>query len=142
MNINESSNLAQGQSKHSLHHRGFFFHLSYPAHFHLYVIFFTIAILTFCFVLFCQLSKGQGNPKSAIWIDCGIHAREWISPAFCLWFIGHVSRYHTWLPFSKQSKRSCCHLSSLPNCILSSVVLIHLLPQCQLRIFPKMYMEQ
>uniref|UniRef100_A0A8B9ED79 Carboxypeptidase B2 n=1 Tax=Anser cygnoides TaxID=8845 RepID=A0A8B9ED79_ANSCY len=34
-----------------------------------------------------KLSKGQGNPKSAIWIDCGIHAREWISPAFCLWFI-------------------------------------------------------
>uniref|UniRef100_A0A8D2MAD2 Peptidase M14 domain-containing protein n=1 Tax=Zonotrichia albicollis TaxID=44394 RepID=A0A8D2MAD2_ZONAL len=29
--------------------------------------------------------------KNAIWIDCGIHAREWISPAFCLWFIGHVS---------------------------------------------------
>uniref|UniRef100_A0A8C5NSX6 Carboxypeptidase B2 n=1 Tax=Junco hyemalis TaxID=40217 RepID=A0A8C5NSX6_JUNHY len=27
--------------------------------------------------------------KNAIWIDCGIHAREWISPAFCLWFIGH-----------------------------------------------------
>uniref|UniRef100_A0A8B9QR68 Carboxypeptidase B2 n=1 Tax=Anas platyrhynchos TaxID=8839 RepID=A0A8B9QR68_ANAPL len=37
-----------------------------------------------------KLSKGQGNPKSAIWIDCGIHAREWISPAFCLWFIGHT----------------------------------------------------
>uniref|UniRef100_A0A452ITT8 Peptidase M14 domain-containing protein n=1 Tax=Gopherus agassizii TaxID=38772 RepID=A0A452ITT8_9SAUR len=29
------------------------------------------------------------TPKSAIWIDCGIHAREWIAPAFCLWFIGH-----------------------------------------------------
>ncbi|OXB79835.1 UNVERIFIED_CONTAM: hypothetical protein H355_000997 [Colinus virginianus] len=37
-----------------------------------------------------KLSKRQGNPKSAIWIDCGIHAREWISPAFCLWFIGHT----------------------------------------------------
>ncbi|XP_065600017.1 carboxypeptidase B2 [Cyrtonyx montezumae] len=37
-----------------------------------------------------KLSKRQGNPKSAIWIDCGIHAREWISPAFCLWFIGHA----------------------------------------------------
>ncbi|KAL8172990.1 UNVERIFIED_CONTAM: hypothetical protein K2H54_036283 [Gekko kuhli] len=29
--------------------------------------------------------------KNAIWIDCGIHAREWIAPAFCLWFIGHVT---------------------------------------------------
>ncbi|XP_052520556.1 carboxypeptidase B2 [Tympanuchus pallidicinctus] len=37
-----------------------------------------------------KLSKRQENPKSAIWIDCGIHAREWISPAFCLWFIGHT----------------------------------------------------
>ncbi|XP_010144052.1 PREDICTED: carboxypeptidase B2 [Buceros rhinoceros silvestris] len=37
-----------------------------------------------------KLSKSQETPKSAIWIDCGIHAREWISPAFCLWFIGHA----------------------------------------------------
>ncbi|XP_021231482.1 carboxypeptidase B2 [Numida meleagris] len=37
-----------------------------------------------------KLSKRRETPKSAIWIDCGIHAREWISPAFCLWFIGHA----------------------------------------------------
>ncbi|NWU93487.1 CBPB2 Carboxypeptidase, partial [Upupa epops] len=37
-----------------------------------------------------KLSKTQDNSRSAIWIDCGIHAREWISPAFCLWFIGHA----------------------------------------------------
>ncbi|NXH15680.1 CBPB2 Carboxypeptidase, partial [Bucco capensis] len=37
-----------------------------------------------------KLSRSQGTPKSAIWIDCGIHAREWISPAFCLWFIGYA----------------------------------------------------
>uniref|UniRef100_A0A672U3I9 Carboxypeptidase B2 n=1 Tax=Strigops habroptila TaxID=2489341 RepID=A0A672U3I9_STRHB len=34
-----------------------------------------------------KLSKSQEKSRSAIWIDCGIHAREWISPAFCLWFI-------------------------------------------------------
>ncbi|KAE8604296.1 hypothetical protein XENTR_v10014663 [Xenopus tropicalis] len=31
-----------------------------------------------------------GNPDSAtkaIFMDCGIHAREWISPAFCQWFV-------------------------------------------------------
>lgn len=28
-----------------------------------------------------------------MWIDCGIHAREWISPAFCLWFVQYVSIY-------------------------------------------------
>ncbi|XP_044885692.1 mast cell carboxypeptidase A-like isoform X4 [Mauremys mutica] len=25
--------------------------------------------------------------KKAIFMDCGIHAREWISPAFCQWFV-------------------------------------------------------
>ena len=28
--------------------------------------------------------------KRAIWIDCGIHAREWISPATCIWTINKV----------------------------------------------------
>ncbi|XP_071426870.1 carboxypeptidase B2 isoform X2 [Pithys albifrons albifrons] len=37
-----------------------------------------------------EISKSQEKSKNAIWIDCGIHAREWISPAFCLWFIGHA----------------------------------------------------
>ncbi|KAF4022335.1 hypothetical protein G4228_014082 [Cervus hanglu yarkandensis] len=25
--------------------------------------------------------------KRAVWMDCGIHAREWIGPAFCQWFV-------------------------------------------------------
>ncbi|KAI1241860.1 Carboxypeptidase B2, partial [Lamprotornis superbus] len=37
-----------------------------------------------------KISKSTEKSKNAIWIDCGIHAREWISPAFCLWFIGHA----------------------------------------------------
>ncbi|NXS90345.1 CBPB2 Carboxypeptidase, partial [Erpornis zantholeuca] len=37
-----------------------------------------------------KISKSKEKSKNAIWIDCGIHAREWISPAFCLWFIGHA----------------------------------------------------
>uniref|UniRef100_A0A8C6XYV4 Peptidase M14 domain-containing protein n=1 Tax=Naja naja TaxID=35670 RepID=A0A8C6XYV4_NAJNA len=28
--------------------------------------------------------SGEGN---AIFMDCGVHAREWISPAFCQWFV-------------------------------------------------------
>lgn len=24
-------------------------------------------------------------------MDCGIHAREWIGPAFCQWFVKEVS---------------------------------------------------
>ncbi|ETE68103.1 Carboxypeptidase B, partial [Ophiophagus hannah] len=36
-----------------------------------------------------------GNPgenKKAIFIDCGFHAREWISPAFCQWFVREAVR--------------------------------------------------
>ncbi|XP_044288863.1 mast cell carboxypeptidase A-like [Varanus komodoensis] len=29
----------------------------------------------------------QRGTEKAIFIDCGIHAREWISPAFCQWFL-------------------------------------------------------
>ncbi|XP_010200900.2 carboxypeptidase B [Colius striatus] len=29
----------------------------------------------------------HGSNKKAIFIDCGFHAREWISPAFCQWFV-------------------------------------------------------
>ncbi|KAL0592886.1 Carboxypeptidase B, partial [Plecturocebus cupreus] len=28
-----------------------------------------------------------GQNKPAIFMDCGFHAREWISPAFCQWFV-------------------------------------------------------
>ncbi|XP_018424396.1 PREDICTED: mast cell carboxypeptidase A-like [Nanorana parkeri] len=34
-----------------------------------------------------------GNPKSAknsVFLECGIHAREWISPAFCQWFVNEA----------------------------------------------------
>ncbi|XP_028834692.1 carboxypeptidase O [Denticeps clupeoides] len=28
--------------------------------------------------------------KKAVWMDCGIHAREWISPAFCQYFVKEI----------------------------------------------------
>jgi hypothetical protein len=31
-----------------------------------------------------------GLEKKAVWVDCGIHAREWIAPAFCQWFVKEV----------------------------------------------------
>uniref|UniRef100_A0A8C5SQ61 Carboxypeptidase B2 n=1 Tax=Laticauda laticaudata TaxID=8630 RepID=A0A8C5SQ61_LATLA len=40
-----------------------------------------------------KLSHRSKTPKNAIWIDCGIHAREWVSPACCLWFTGHVTQF-------------------------------------------------
>nr|XP_023661569.1 carboxypeptidase B-like [Paramormyrops kingsleyae] len=43
-----------------------------------------------------KLGKQSGSSKPAIFMDCGIHAREWISPAFCQWFVKEaVSTYGT-----------------------------------------------
>ncbi|XP_037698978.1 carboxypeptidase B [Choloepus didactylus] len=33
-----------------------------------------------------------GTNKPAIFMDCGFHAREWISPAFCQWFVREAVR--------------------------------------------------
>ncbi|NWV00445.1 CBPB1 Carboxypeptidase, partial [Upupa epops] len=38
------------------------------------------------------LKVGKSAPsKPAIFMDCGFHAREWISPAFCQWFVKEVT---------------------------------------------------
>ncbi|XP_063070668.1 carboxypeptidase O-like [Engraulis encrasicolus] len=38
----------------------------------------------------------ESADRKAIWMDCGIHAREWIAPAFCQWFVKEVlQRYKT-----------------------------------------------
>ncbi|CAJ1086940.1 carboxypeptidase B2 [Xyrichtys novacula] len=41
-----------------------------------------------------KLSLNDRPNKKAMWIDCGIHAREWISPAFCLWFVQHSLSFY------------------------------------------------
>ncbi|XP_063062923.1 carboxypeptidase B [Engraulis encrasicolus] len=42
------------------------------------------------------IGKKTGATKPAIFLDCGIHAREWISTAFCQWFVNEaVSTYGT-----------------------------------------------
>ncbi|CAK6962472.1 carboxypeptidase B2 [Scomber scombrus] len=42
-----------------------------------------------------KLTFNDRPNKKAMWIDCGIHAREWISPAFCLWFVQHSLAFYT-----------------------------------------------
>ncbi|XP_053169061.1 mast cell carboxypeptidase A-like [Hemicordylus capensis] len=38
-----------------------------------------------------KVGKESGK-KKAIFIECGVHAREWISPAFCQWFVKQAVR--------------------------------------------------
>ncbi|XP_043916390.1 carboxypeptidase B-like [Protopterus annectens] len=38
-----------------------------------------------------KLGKSSTSKKTAF-IECGIHAREWISPAFCQWFVNEAVR--------------------------------------------------
>uniref|UniRef100_A0A8C5K7L5 Carboxypeptidase A3, mast cell n=1 Tax=Jaculus jaculus TaxID=51337 RepID=A0A8C5K7L5_JACJA len=37
------------------------------------------------------VGKRAGRQK-AIFMDCGIHAREWVSPAFCQWFVYQATK--------------------------------------------------
>jgi murein tripeptide amidase MpaA len=36
------------------------------------------------------LSVGDGSDRAVIFIDCGIHAREWISPSFCMYAMDQI----------------------------------------------------
>ncbi|XP_028249858.1 carboxypeptidase O-like [Parambassis ranga] len=36
------------------------------------------------------LKNMEAREKKVIWMDCGIHAREWIAPAFCQWFVKEI----------------------------------------------------
>lgn len=48
-------------------------------------------LLVFCEYSHFKLGKRSRPYKKAVWMDCGIHAREWIGPAFCQWFVKEVS---------------------------------------------------
>lgn len=37
-----------------------------------------------------QVSRGDGVSRPSVFIDGGIHAREWIAPATVLYFISQV----------------------------------------------------
>ncbi|XP_078260581.1 carboxypeptidase O-like [Rhinoraja longicauda] len=44
---------------------------------------------------YLKISRKSNKPKKIIWMDCGIHAREWIAPAFCQWFVKEVLETYT-----------------------------------------------
>uniref|UniRef100_A0A8C5R1B5 Carboxypeptidase O n=1 Tax=Leptobrachium leishanense TaxID=445787 RepID=A0A8C5R1B5_9ANUR len=39
---------------------------------------------------YLKISQPSSQPKKIVWMDCGIHAREWIAPAFCQWFVKEI----------------------------------------------------
>ncbi|XP_007501915.1 carboxypeptidase O [Monodelphis domestica] len=39
---------------------------------------------------YLKISEPASTQKKIIWMDCGIHAREWIAPAFCQWFVKEI----------------------------------------------------
>ena len=39
-----------------------------------------------------KISLNDGKKKAAIWMDCGVHSRERISPAFCMYAIDQIIR--------------------------------------------------
>ncbi|KAM8934150.1 carboxypeptidase O-like [Pelodytes ibericus] len=41
-------------------------------------------------IYYFKIGWPSDKPKKIIWMDCGIHAREWISVAFCQWFIKEI----------------------------------------------------
>ncbi|XP_069077672.1 carboxypeptidase O [Pleurodeles waltl] len=43
---------------------------------------------------YLKISKPSPSAKKIIWMDCGIHAREWITPAFCQWFVKEIVQNH------------------------------------------------
>ncbi|KAM6258718.1 LOW QUALITY PROTEIN: carboxypeptidase O [Spheniscus humboldti] len=47
---------------------------------------------------YLQISQPSDKTKKIIWMDCGIHAREWISPAFCQWFVKEILQNYKYDP--------------------------------------------
>ncbi|XP_061660995.1 carboxypeptidase A6 isoform X1 [Syngnathoides biaculeatus] len=49
-----------------------------------------------------QLGKRGRPQKKAVWIDCGVHAREWIGPAFCQWFVKEALNSYRYDPATRR----------------------------------------
>nr|XP_033799995.1 carboxypeptidase O [Geotrypetes seraphini] len=41
-------------------------------------------------IFYLKIGEPSDRPKKIIWMDCGIHAREWITPAYCQWFVKEI----------------------------------------------------
>ena len=58
----------------------------------------------------CQVCKGGCGSKPAMWIDSGIHAREWIAPAVGTWMLNQLVENSADHPELLDSLDWCCQL--------------------------------
>ena len=49
-------------------------------------------------MVIAKVCKGGCGHKPAMWIDGGIHAREWISPAAVMWLLKELVENHVYHP--------------------------------------------
>ncbi|XP_071978758.1 carboxypeptidase O-like [Engystomops pustulosus] len=49
-------------------------------------------------IYYLKISSPSDRKKKILFMDCGIHAREWISVAFCQWFIRDILLHHSHNP--------------------------------------------
>ncbi|XP_062866876.1 carboxypeptidase O [Trichomycterus rosablanca] len=63
-----------------------------------------------------KISLGSTEQKKIIWMDCGIHAREWIAPAFCQHFVKEIlGSYKTDPKVGEMLKNLVFHLTPVLN---------------------------
>uniref|UniRef100_A0A3Q3IG58 Peptidase M14 domain-containing protein n=1 Tax=Monopterus albus TaxID=43700 RepID=A0A3Q3IG58_MONAL len=53
--------------------------------------------------------------KKAVWMDCGIHAREWISPAFCQYFVRQILQTYKTDPKIEEMKNMDFYVTPVLN---------------------------
>ncbi|XP_040888387.1 carboxypeptidase O-like [Toxotes jaculatrix] len=53
-----------------------------------------------------KIGLSTGGKKKAIWMDCGIHAREWIAPAFCQYFVRQILQTYKTDPKMEQMMKN------------------------------------
>uniref|UniRef100_A0A672LLF5 Carboxypeptidase O n=1 Tax=Sinocyclocheilus grahami TaxID=75366 RepID=A0A672LLF5_SINGR len=73
-----------------------------------------------------KIGLNSTTPKKAVWMDCGIHAREWIAPAFCQHFVKSYMDTGVFVCYFYICKllqfNFCPHIIILTICLCSLVV--------------------
>uniref|UniRef100_A0A0P6D443 Zinc carboxypeptidase n=1 Tax=Daphnia magna TaxID=35525 RepID=A0A0P6D443_9CRUS len=49
-------------------------------------------------IVTARISSGGGDTKPAIYLECGMHAREWIAHSTCIWIIDELSTLYGQIP--------------------------------------------